>query len=200
MPKRNRGQEKSVQAEQKEKNTQVRQHFSNDEQGNALLATATTEIDLKLYKVSTKALDTALLVFIALILVFIGVWIIQYFVLKNKDFLFMILSIILAVLLVLIYIYKLTMKKPFLQGNINQYAFYKNYILLSVSVNGKALGQSKIPYASITRRKYISIFQDAGYLVLYYKSKFMPIYVHLQDTPIEQIVKLQEIFKIKLLK
>ena len=200
MPKKNRGQEKSGQVEQQEKNRQVQQNHADNEQDNALLATATTEIDLKLYKVSTKALDIALLIFIALILVFVGVWIIQYFVLNNKNFLFLILSIILAVFLVLIYIYKLTMKKPFLKGNVNQYAFYRKYILLSVSVNGKALGETKISYASITRRKYISIFQDAGYLVLYYQSKFTPLYVHLQDTPIEQIVKLQEIFKIKLLK
>lgn len=170
-------------------------------QDNPLLVTASTAIDTKLYKVATKGLDTVIMIMLAMAILIFGIWILQFFVLNNKnDYFYIIMAAIDIIFIGVIYILKFRTKKLYNKGVVNHYKFYQKYIYLTSLTNGELTGETKIYYKDIIRRKYISIFKEAGYLVLYYQSKFMPLYIHLQDTPVEQVVKLQEIFKIKLAK
>lgn len=168
---------------------------------NPLLVTASTAIDMKLYKIATKGLDIVLIIMMAMAIVIAALWILQFFILKNKnDYFYLIMAILDIIFIGIIYMLKLKTKKQYKKGVVNHYKFYQKYIFLSTMTNGQWTGETKLYYKDIIRRKYIPVFKEAGYLVLYYQSKFMPLYIHLQDTSLEQVVKLQEIFKIKLSK
>lgn len=175
-------------------------HFNVDEPDNPLLATATTAIDTKLHKVTTKGLDIAIIIVVALGIISLGIWIVQYFVLKNNSLFYLSTLFFTILFIVLIYFYKAFTKKLYQKGVVNQYKFYQKYILLQTFTNGEYTGSNKIYYKSIIRRKYIAVFQDGGYLVLFYQSIFTPLYIHLQATPLEERAKLEQIFKIRLSK
>lgn len=189
-----------MQSQSVQVNTEDAQKQSNALQEDSILATAKTAIDVKLFKATTKAMDAAVLIFYALAIAFLGIWIVLFFALQKKDYLFLILFFIILGCQVGFQIFKQQAKKAYCKGVENHYVFYKKSILLTTYTNGSLTGTKKIGYGDIVGRKYIAVFQDAGYLVLHYKTKITPLYIHLQNTPIEQIEKLQQIFKIKLLK
>lgn len=200
MPKQNTKKKNAVQKKAEQEQKVDEQNRDNAVKEQTVLATAKTAIDIKLYKATTKAMDAAILLFYALAILFFGIWIVLFFGLHKKDYLFLILFFIILICQVCFYFFKQHAKKGYTKGIENHYIFYKKHIVLTTYTNNVLTGSKNISYADIVGRKYIAVFQDAGYLVLHYKTKITPLYIHLQSTPIEQIEKLQQIFKIKLLK
>lgn len=167
---------------------------------NPLLVTASTAVDLKLFKVVIKKLNIAIIILFISSIFFIGLWAFDFFVLKHKKFTLLIGFGAILACIAYFFLHKAKIKKLYLKGTIHYFAFYKNYILMKTFTNNEVVSSSNLKYTDIVNKKYASIAQEAGYLVLYYQSRFVPLYVDLQSIRLEQIAILQDIFKIQILK
>ena len=167
---------------------------------NPILATAYTAVDLKLFKVLMKKMNVATIIMFISSIFFIGLWLSDYFVLQNKKLTLLIGFCATLGCSIFFLLYKAKMKKLYLKGTIHYFTFYKNYLLMKTFTNDEEVSSSTIKYTDIVKKKHVPLAKEAGYLILYYQSRFVPVYVDLQAIRPEQISILQDIFKIQLQK
>ena len=173
--------------------------FNNEE--NPLLATAVTNMDLKAFKATHNILYTILFYFFLVWATYNFAMTIYYIFTNPKLIINYLIYTIVLVLWPVYYIYvRKQQQKHFKKGTLERYEFYKNYILQRTLRNGEFIGEIKLYYQDIVRSKYVSVPQDAGYLVLYHHNRHTIIIVHLQNMPTNEIEQLQKLFGIQLLK
>ena len=173
--------------------------FSNEE--NPLLATAVTNFDLKTFKATTRGSKPTAYIFLSLAILLFVEGIVLIFLKKYLlSVILFLLGLILGVLAIVIFVINSETIKYFKKGIVERYAFHKKYILQSTLINGEFVGEMKIFYHNIVNKRYITLSQNEGYLILNHHYQFSEFIVHLQNMPIAEMEQLEKLLNIKLFK